>query len=37
MLSLDAVSEGVECEMLKEIVIDGDSEKFFQVGAQLPP
>ena len=31
------VSEGVKCEKLEEIVIDGDPEKFFQVGAQLPP
>ena len=31
------VSEGVKCEKLEEIVIDGDLKKFFQVGAQLPP
>ena len=31
------VSEGVKREKLEEIVIDGDPEKFFQVGAQLPP
>ena len=31
------VSEGAKCEKLDEIVIDGDPEKFFQVGAQLPP
>jgi len=31
------VSEGVKCEKLEEIVIDSDPEKFFQVGAQLPP
>ena len=30
------VSEGVKCEKLEEIVIDGDPEKFFQVGVQLP-
>ena len=30
------VSEGVKCEKLEEIVIDGDPEKFFHVGAQLP-
>ena len=34
---MDAKSEGVKCEKLEEIVIDGDPEKFFQVGAQLPP
>ncbi|XP_050289945.1 uncharacterized protein LOC126728120 [Quercus robur] len=26
-----------KCERMKEVVINGDSEKFFQVGAQLPP
>ena len=31
------VSEVVKCEKLEEIIIDGDLEKFFQVGAQLPP
>ena len=31
------MSKGVRCEELEEIVIDGDPEKFFQVGAQLPP
>ena len=30
------MSEGVKCEKLEEIVIDGDPEKFFQVRAQLP-
>ena len=30
------MSEEEKCERLEEIVIDGDSEKFFQVGAQLP-
>ena len=37
VLSTDAVSEEAKCEKLKEIVVDGDPEKFFQVGAQLPP
>ena len=37
VLSMDAVSEEVKCERLEEIAIDGDPEKFFQVGAQLPP
>ena len=37
MLSTDAMSEGAKCEKLEKIVIDDDSEKFFQVGAQLPP
>ena len=34
---MDVVSEGAKCEKLEEIVIDGDPEKFFQVGAQLLP
>ena len=31
------VSEGAKCEKLEEIVIDGDPEKFLQVGTQLSP
>jgi len=31
------VSEEAKCERLEKIVIDGDPEKFFQVGVQLPP
>ena len=34
---MDAVLEGAKCENLEKIVINEDSEKFFQVGAQLPP
>ena len=34
---MDAVSKEVKCERLEEIAINGDPEKFFQVGAQLPP
>ena len=30
-------SEKAKCERLEEIAINGDPEKFFQVGAQLPP
>ena len=37
VLSTDAVLEKVKCERLEEIAIDGDWEKFFQVGTQLPP
>ena len=37
VLSADVVSEEAECEKLEEVVIDSDPEKFFQVGAQLPP
>ena len=31
------MKEEAKYERLEEIVIDGDPEKFFQVGAQLPP
>ena len=31
------VSGEAKCERLEEIAIDGDLEKFFQIGAQLPP
>ena len=34
---MDAMSGEAKCERLEEIAIDGDSKKFFQVGAQLPP
>ena len=34
---MDIVSEGTKCEKLEEIIINGDPEKFFKVGAQLPP
>ena len=37
MLSTNVVSKGAKCEKLEKIVIDDDLEKFFQVGAQLPP
>ena len=37
VLSMNVLSKGVECEKLKEIVVDGDLEKFFQVETQLPP
>ena len=37
MLSTDKTVEKVKCEELEKIVKDDDSEKFFQVGAQLPP
>ena len=37
MLSLDTVLEGAKCDKLEEIVIDGDPENFFQIGALLPP
>ena len=37
MLPMDEALKGVKCEELEKIVVDDDSEKFFQVGAQLPP
>ena len=29
MLPIDETLEGVKCEELKKIVVDGDSDKFF--------
>ena len=37
MLSTNVVLEGATCKKLEKIVIDNYLEKFFQVGAQLPP
>ena len=37
MSSPDAVTEKAKCEDLEKVVIGDTSEKFFQVGAQLPP
>ena len=37
VLSTDAMSEEAKYERMEEVVIDGDSEKFFQVEAQLLP
>ena len=37
MSPLDTAVEGTKCEDLEKVVIGGDSEKFFQIGAQLPP
>ena len=37
MLSTNVVLEGATYEKLEKIVIDNYLEKFFQVGAQLPP
>ena len=34
---MNETSERAKCEELEKIVIDDDSKKFFQVGAQLPP
>ena len=37
MSPLDTAAEGAKCKDLEKVVIGGDSEKFFQIGAQLPP
>ena len=37
MLFIGAVAERAKCKQLEKVVIDDDEEKFFQVGAQLPP
>ena len=37
MLLFDTAVEGAKCEDLEKVVIGDISEKFFQVGAQLPP
>ena len=37
MLFTGAVAERAKCKQLEKVVIDDDEEKFFQVGAQLPP
>ena len=34
---MQETAEGAECENLEKIVIDNDSERFFQVRTQLPP
>ena len=37
MPPLDTAAEGAKCKDLEKVVIEGNSEKFFQIGAQLPP
>ena len=37
MSPLDTVSKEAKCEDLEKVVVGDTSEKFFQVGAQLPP
>ena len=34
---MDEIAKEMKCEHLEKIIVDDDSEKFFQVGAQLPP
>ena len=33
---MDVPADGVECEDLEKVIVAGDPEKFFQVGAKLP-
>ena len=33
----DTAADEVKCENLEKVVIGGTPERFFQVGAQLPP
>ena len=33
MLPVEEAAEGAKCEDLEKIVVDDDSERFFQVGA----
>lgn len=37
MLSMDETSKGAKCKELEKIMVNSDSDKSFQVGAQLPP
>ena len=32
----DTIAEEAKCEDVEEVIISGDPEKFFRVGAQLP-
>ena len=36
MLSIKKLAEEAECENLVKVTIEDDSEKFFQIGSQLP-
>ena len=37
MPPLDTAAEGAKCEDLERVVVGDDAEKFFQIGAKLPP
>ena len=37
MLFVNRPNEEAKCEDLEKIVVGDDSEKFFQIGSQLPP
>ena len=37
MPPLEIVAEEAKCEDLERVVVGSDAEKFFQVGARLPP
>ena len=34
---LEIAAEEAKCEDLERVVVGGDTERFFQVGAKLPP
>ena len=37
MPPLEIAAEEAKCEDLERVVVGSDAEKFFQVGAKLPP
>ena len=37
MSPLDTTAKEAKCEDLEKVVVGGTPDKFFQVGAQLPP
>ena len=37
MLPINGLTEQEKCEDLETIIVGDDLEKFFQIGAQLPP
>ena len=37
MLPVNVLVEEAKCEDLEKVVVGKDPEKFFQIGAQLPP
>ena len=37
MPPFDTTAEGAKYEDLEKVVVGGDAEKFFQIGAKLPP
>ena len=37
MLPVNGLAEEAKCEDLETVIVGDDPEKFFQIGAQLPP